>query len=115
VPDILPIDTGSPARAELTPDPAPGRARLDARTAAEAEATHWRRLGLAEPDKASLAQLDADLQSLRLKRETEREARIRDGIRAEMAHLKYDADPDAVTRPFPYLRKGVSARRGGQS
>ncbi|MER6778407.1 MULTISPECIES: hypothetical protein [unclassified Streptomyces] len=88
--DLLPIDTASPARAELTPA---GIARLN----------------------VPLAQLDLDLQALRLKRETEREARIRDGIRAEMAHLKYDADPDAFTRPFPYLRKGITTRLGGQS
>ena len=65
-----------------------------------------------------LAQLDADLQFLRLKREAAaQEARIRDGIRAEIAHLKCDADPDAFTRPFPYLGKGTPARLidGGQS
>ncbi|MFE2164817.1 hypothetical protein ACFXB3_07055 [Streptomyces sp. NPDC059447] len=63
-----------------------------------------------------LHQLDADLQFLRLKREAaEQEARIRDGIRAEIAHLMCDADPGASTKPFPYLRKGISARRGGQS
>lgn len=32
------------------------------------------------------------------------------GERLEYAHLKYDADSDAVTRPFTYLGKGISAR-----
>jgi hypothetical protein len=42
---------------------------------------------------------------------------IRLGGRAIEGHLLHDADPDAVTRPFPDLCKGVSARLidGGQS
>lgn len=87
--DTLPADTTPQAVANLAPAPA-----------------------------SDMVRLDADLALFRLKREAaeaEREARIRDGIRAEIAHLKCDADPNAATRPFPYLRKGVSPRRGGQS
>lgn len=71
--------------------------------------------GIARLD-VPLAQLTADLQMLALKREAAAEI-TRDGIRAEIAHLLYDADSDSVTRPFPYLRKGISARLidGGQS
>lgn len=64
-----------------------------------------------------LAQLDADLQFLRLKREAaDRDARIRRGLLGEYGHLLHDADPDAVTRPFPCIDKGTSARLidGGQ-
>jgi len=118
VTDLLPIDQGDSrgARAELLPAPVTGRARLDARTAAEAEATHWRRLGLETPEerKARLAHLInppaedwARLEALHVKAPA--------GEVAEYVHIKCDADPDAVTRPFPYLRKGISSRRGGQS
>ena len=66
-----------------------------------------------------LAQLDADLQFLRLKREAaaKEAARIRAGLRAEYGHLLHDADADATTRPFPDLCKGTPARLidGGQS
>ncbi|MEU7066951.1 hypothetical protein [Streptomyces sp. NPDC046161] len=91
--DTLPIDTTSMAQAELPPAPTPSIARLD----------------------VPLAQLDADLQSLRLKRETAE--CLRAGRLAEYSHLLHDADPDASTRPFPDLSKGIPARLldGGQS
>lgn len=44
-------------------------------------------------------------------------ARIRLGMRAEYGHILHDADPDAFTRPFPDLCKGIPARLidGGRS
>ncbi|MFE2850643.1 hypothetical protein ACFXJO_05845 [Streptomyces lavendulae] len=66
-----------------------------------------------------IARLDADLQMLVLKRTAaaDEAERLRQGLLAEYSHLLHDADSDAVTRPFPYLRRGISARLidGGQS
>lgn len=78
---------------ELYPEPTPAIARL----------------------VVPLAQLDADLQILRLKREAAE--RIRAGLRAEYGHLLHDADADDLTHPFPDLCKGIPARLidGGQS
>jgi hypothetical protein len=124
-----------------------GSQRLDARAAAEAEATHWQRLGMTAPAtetdlaegiaaeagtaKAMFEAADAfdaagdmhgravasKLRELAVLAHALEAARLRSGIRAENAHLLYDADADAVTRPFTYLGKGISARLidGGQS
>jgi hypothetical protein len=100
VADTLPIGSSSLARAELTPPAALSLPVLQ-ETAEEREARYQR----AEDHLAACA-AEAGM--------TPDEYR-RQGLLAEYAHLKCDADPDAYTKPFPYLRKGVSARRGGQS
>ncbi|NXY96399.1 hypothetical protein HYE82_18785 [Streptomyces sp. BR123] len=94
--DTLPITTASPALAELPP-PASGRyvpsVEEMARQAAAVE--HLAQVAAGE-------HLTAD-------------ELVRQALLAEYAHLKCDADVDAYTQPFPYLRRGVTARRGGTS
>lgn len=98
--DTLPVDTTSPAIAGLArpgfqPETAKDRAiRLE---------------HLINPTPEDWARIDAQLDA--------RHVRSRGSMPAEYVHLLCDADSDAVTRPFPYLRKGISARLidGGQS
>ncbi|OLZ72524.1 hypothetical protein AVW11_03790 [Streptomyces amritsarensis] len=101
MPDIIsgsPNDTNPAARPTLT------------EAAEQLLATPSLRMRLLDAAR-SLAQAVAGFKALGRKREAaERAARLQDGIRAENSHLLHDADTDAMTRPFPYMRKGTTAR-----
>lgn len=90
VADIFPVDTTSPAIAELT--------RRFGFAPETAEERAIRIEHLINPTAEDWARIDAH------------HVPARAGDLFEYVHIKCDANADDVTRPFPYLRKGISAR-----
>lgn len=94
--DVLPADTTSPAIAELI------RPGVQPETPEERA---FRLEHLINPTAEDWARIEA------------RHVKASEGVRAEYAHLLYDADPDLVTRPFPYPGESISDQLidGGES
>jgi hypothetical protein len=100
VADTFPTDSDSPTRDRALT----GARRLDARAAEEAEATHWRRLGMTAPTKEQLAQV---LQAAAARREMA-------GLLAEQRHQFLDLDADSSC-PFEGASRYPYLTLGGQS
>lgn len=72
------------------------------RVAAEAELTHWRRLGMTPPPATDLTALAADLDA-----SAARMRRLHEGALAEQRHWLHDADPDSTV---PVIRVDLVKR-----
>ncbi|MEU2313090.1 hypothetical protein [Streptomyces albidoflavus] len=73
------------------------------RVAAEAELTHWRRLGVTPPPATDLTALAADLDA-----SAARMRRLHEGALAEQRHWLHDADPDSAV---PVIRVDLTHPR----
>ncbi|KUL59631.1 hypothetical protein ADL32_18850 [Streptomyces albidoflavus] len=73
------------------------------RVAAEAELTHWRRLGMTPPPATDLTVLAAALDA-----SAARMRRLHEGALAEQRHLLHDADPDSTV---PVIRVDLTHPR----